>query len=74
MLVCLCSGTHDTQIRAAVRAGASDRPQVARACRGAGQGCGSCLPQIDRLIREETLALAQERATEVVETGVLAAG
>lgn len=74
MLVCLCSGVRDREIRDAVREGAANRQQVAQACRGAGQGCGTCLPRIDQLIREETLAAAQERATEVVEGGVLAAG
>lgn len=74
MLVCLCSGTSDTQIRAAVRAGAANRRQVARACPGAGQGCGSCLRSIDALIGEETRDEAHERAAEVVARGLLAAG
>ena len=74
MLVCPCSRTHDSQVRAAVRSGARDRPQVARACRGAGQGCGSCLRTLDALIEEETRACAQRCAAEVVEGGLLAAG
>ncbi len=74
MLICLCSGTHDSQVRAAVRSGARDRRLVARACRGAGEGCGSCLRTLDALIVEETLASSQRRAAEVVEGGLLAAG
>ena len=74
MLVCLCSRTSDSQIRAAVRAGASDRLGVARACPGTGLGCGSCLRAIDSLIAEEEKTSAQERAAEVVEGGLLAAG
>ena len=56
MLICPCSGTSDAQVRAAVRAGASNRREVARACRAAGQGCGSCRRAIDALIVEETSA------------------
>ncbi len=74
MLICPCSGTYDSQVRAAVRSGASDRRQVARACHGAGEGCGSCLRTLDALIVEETRACAQQRAAEVVEGGLLAAG
>ncbi len=74
MLICPCSGTHDSQVRAAVRSGAGDRRQVARACHGAGEGCGSCLRTLDALIVEETLASSQRRAAEVVEGGLLAAG
>ncbi len=74
MLVCLCSGIHDSQVRAAVRSGASDRRGVARSGRGAGEGCGSCLRTLDALIVEETRASAQRRAAEVVEGGLLAAG
>jgi bacterioferritin-associated ferredoxin len=74
MLICSCSGTHDFQVRAAVRSGASDRRQVDRACRGAGEGCGSCLRTLDALIVEETRASAERRAAEVAAGGLLAAG
>lgn len=73
MLVCVCNSITDSQIRAAVRAGAADRRDIARACGYAGQGCGSCLRAIDALIVEET-ASPPAGDDQAEDGGLLAAG
>jgi len=51
MVVCLCSGISDREIRRHVREGACSQGDVARAC-GAGAGCGGCRPSVDAVIEE----------------------
>ena len=41
MIVCLCTGANDRDIREAISDGAKTQKQVERAC-GAGGECGSC--------------------------------
>ena len=72
VIVCHCSGVNDRQIRAAVRSGASTRREVARACGSAGEGCGTCMREIDALIVEERDS--DERGSEMLDGGLLAAG
>jgi len=72
VIVCQCSGVNDRQIRAAVRSGASTRVEVSRACGSAGDGCGSCVREIDALIVEERES--EERRPERLDGGLLAAG
>jgi ferredoxin-nitrate reductase len=48
-LVCSCFRVGDTTIRNAIAAGARDADAVGRACR-AGTGCGSCRPEIIKLV------------------------
>ncbi len=55
MIVCHCKAVSDRQVRAAVRAGASRRGAVARAC-GAGTVCGGCRPVIDEIVSAETVS------------------
>ncbi len=57
MIVCICNGISDRTIRAAVRCGARDLGDVARACE-AGGDCGSCHDQIRGIIGDA------DRATE----------
>ena len=51
MLVCLCQGVSDKEVRQAIARGATTRKQVTRAC-GAGAGCGGCHESIQELIRQ----------------------
>lgn len=56
MIVCLCRGISDRDIKRAMADGAKDLCEV-MAASGAGTGCGSCLPQVERLLRTEKRAL-----------------
>ena len=57
-IVCACRGVRLERISAAIRDGASDLDAVGAAT-GAGASCGSCRPEIARLIRQrETLDAA----------------
>ena len=52
MILCHCKSVSDKSVRSAIRCGASNVRDVARAC-GAGTGCGGCRPLIQELIRTE---------------------
>jgi bacterioferritin-associated ferredoxin len=41
MIVCLCEGISDREIRRTIRSGANTLAKVSNAC-GAGTGCGTC--------------------------------
>ena len=51
MVVCLCSGISDREVRRLIREGAGSRSDVESAC-GAGGGCGGCHPSLDAVIDE----------------------
>lgn len=51
MIVCVCEGISDHEIRDQCRRGAANVSAMARAC-GAGDKCGSCRKQIKSLITE----------------------
>jgi bacterioferritin-associated ferredoxin len=55
VIVCHCQAVSDREIRAAVRAGAADCEEVARACR-AGRRCGGCRPAIHEIVEGERAA------------------
>jgi assimilatory nitrate reductase catalytic subunit len=48
-VVCACFGVGEDAIRDAVRAGADSVPEIGRAL-SAGTNCGSCLPELKRLV------------------------
>jgi bacterioferritin-associated ferredoxin len=52
MVVCHCKAVSDCEVRRAVRAGASHRAEVTRAC-GAGAVCGGCHPVIEEIVAGE---------------------
>jgi bacterioferritin-associated ferredoxin len=57
MIVCLCRGVSEGEIRAVVASGARCAEAVTDAC-GAGGDCGSCiLSLIDLLAESDTMAL-----------------
>jgi len=51
MIVCLCEGVSDRDVRRVVRQGACNLGALQRACR-AGGDCGACRPQLRRMLRE----------------------
>jgi len=51
MVVCLCQGVSEKNVRASIEEGARTRQQVTEAC-GAGDGCGTCHRTIKTLIVE----------------------
>lgn len=55
MVVCLCQGVSDRQVREVVATGATTRKKVTRAC-GAGAGCGGCHESIREIIGEHRAA------------------
>ncbi|MBM4265745.1 MAG: (2Fe-2S)-binding protein [Deltaproteobacteria bacterium] len=65
MLVCLCQGVSDKEVRQAIARGATTRKQVTRAC-GAGAGCGGCHESIQDLIQKHA---ACERGGEAPPSG-----
>lgn len=52
-LICHCEGVSLAEIKASIRAGASDVASIGRAC-GAGEGCGSCCKVLDLLLLVES--------------------
>jgi len=51
MYVCLCHGVTDREILETIAEGAASPEDVAY-CTGAGTKCGSCVPQIARMVQE----------------------
>ncbi len=62
MIICQCNGVSDRTIRKVVRAGASNRNDVVRACT-AGKACGGCAPAIDEIIEAERERIARSDLT-----------
>ncbi len=56
-VVCACFGVGMTAIREAIGAGANGVAEIGRAL-GAGTNCGSCLPELKRIMARERLAKA----------------
>jgi len=52
MYVCLCTGVCDSEIKQLVREGVASVAEVMQ-CTGAGSRCGSCVPEIARLVEEK---------------------
>jgi bacterioferritin-associated ferredoxin len=48
MILCICRGISERDIREAVRCGARTIDDVSRSCDGAGGDCGSCRARIER--------------------------
>lgn len=55
MVVCLCQGVAEKDVREAIADGATTRKKVTRAC-GAGAGCGGCHQSIREIIDEHRAA------------------
>ncbi len=50
MIVCLCEGIRESDIKEAVKSGATELRELGRHC-GAGSGCGSCHAELSMLIQ-----------------------
>lgn len=68
MVVCLCQGVSEKDVREAIANGATTRKKVTRAC-GAGAGCGGCHESIRDIIREHRAAAEADRSTASDESG-----
>ncbi len=53
MIVCLCEGVSDRDVRGAVSRGCRSVAEIGRA-NGAGNGCGACHKQLRELITRHT--------------------
>jgi len=53
-LVCSCNQVGDGNLKKLIEGGCSTLPEIGQAC-GAGLGCGSCKPEIQRMLREQEL-------------------
>ena len=51
VIVCLCTGINEQQLRDVIAAGSKSVKDVAKKC-GAGADCGSCVSHIRRLLHE----------------------
>jgi bacterioferritin-associated ferredoxin len=52
MYVCSCHAVTDRTVRAAIASGATTVGDVAERC-GAGDRCGGCWPELERLLAEQ---------------------
>jgi bacterioferritin-associated ferredoxin len=62
VIVCLCEGLSDRDLRQVVRDGCSSRYELSMQT-GAGRNCGSCRCDLKQIVREE-LDAAMEQALE----------
>ena len=51
MIVCLCRGLSERELRGLLAGGIRSTEEVSRSC-GAGGDCGACLSMIDRLVED----------------------
>ena len=68
MIVCLCEGLSDRQLRTTVREGACTRFELSRQT-GAGTHCGSCRCDLREIVRSEVASMertADEGAPSVI--------
>ena len=71
MIVCVCHAVCERRLEAAVAAGNDTPEKIERHC-GAGGDCGTCRPEIERLIERITLGAPRCGASHA--TGALPAG
>jgi bacterioferritin-associated ferredoxin len=62
MIVCVCNGVCERRLEAVVAGGAHTLGEVERQC-GAGGDCGTCRPDIERVIERVTLTPLRHPAT-----------
>jgi bacterioferritin-associated ferredoxin len=65
MIICECTGTTDTTIRALARDGVTKVSEVTRRC-GAGSCCMSCRPAIQKILRQTAAAEARESVADAL--------
>jgi bacterioferritin-associated ferredoxin len=73
VIVCICRGVSDRQVRLAVLGGACTLREVALSC-NAGRGCGACHEMVRDMIDEGTRPANDNRPGAAPEAGADAAG
>jgi bacterioferritin-associated ferredoxin len=63
MWICHCKRVNDSAIRSAIDGGAQSTVEVALECR-AGTGCGGCIPEVRRILRERRIEVRKSLAAE----------
>lgn len=53
MIVCICKGVNEREIRQSISAGCSNEASIGHRC-GAGTDCGSCLQTLRELLEERS--------------------
>jgi assimilatory nitrate reductase catalytic subunit len=66
MIVCICAGISERELRAVIADGATTMKQIERRC-GAGSGCGACRPLVRECLRECRAACRAELTQVAVE-------
>ena len=57
--VCACFGVSETAIQAAIREGCNTPAEIGKACK-AGTNCGSCIPELKKLLAAQAASMAAE--------------
>jgi bacterioferritin-associated ferredoxin len=65
MIVCVCEGVSDREIKANIQAGASSLTELGRRCR-AGLDCGRCREMIRGMLGERARCRGTENASSSV--------
>jgi bacterioferritin-associated ferredoxin len=63
MWICHCKAVTDKDIEAAIEDGARSTVDVALECR-AGTGCGGCIPEVRRILRDRRVHLRKSLAAD----------
>lgn len=71
MIVCICTATCERRLEAVIAEGAHTVGEVERRC-GAGGDCGSCRPDIERVIERVTLGAPRHGSLPVLAPGTAA--
>ena len=66
MIVCLCRGLSERDLRRMLAAGVQSTEEISESC-GAGADCGACLSMLDRLV-DDVRGRAQTAALVPVES------
>ena len=61
MIICLCHGVSDRQVREEARHGANSLDAIERCC-GAGGDCGHCRADVRKILREARTARREEKS------------
>ncbi|TNF30569.1 MAG: (2Fe-2S)-binding protein [Deltaproteobacteria bacterium] len=69
MIVCVCEGVSDREIRGAIQHGADSVEAIGRACR-AGTDCGACRRHLAGMLRERRAARTDAGPTAPVDGGL----
>ncbi|PKN59042.1 MAG: (2Fe-2S)-binding protein [Deltaproteobacteria bacterium HGW-Deltaproteobacteria-14] len=72
MIVCVCEGVSEREVRAAIQRGADNLQALGQACR-AGTGCGRCRQHLVGMLRERVAARDDERPAPPADGGMASA-